>query len=221
MATDDELSYLLVGVPDWLTPNKGFIVDFDTAKKTYTYQFSKFDLEDTGYDKLSWSTERTFNASPEIATLSWQAIHTEITNYEQEFSETLTFTVTKTPVAQAPEIIGPSVYEILEGTGAITLSDFTVDVLGFTSADIEETVRIYAELDPGLKLTYGTGKSYDPSIGLKVSYLASAIISANDSNFAGSLNFSLRATQSIGTSIGTSTETSVTSTVEVAVENIP
>jgi len=210
-------------VPDWLTPNKGFIVDFDAATKTYTYQFSKSDLEDTGPDKLTWSTERTFNASPEIATLSWQAIHTEITNYEQAFSEIFTFSVTKTPLAVAPDILGPSVYEILEGTGAIKLSDFTVDVLGFTSADIENTVRIYADLGKDLKLTYGAGKSYDPSIGLKVSDLASAVISAKDPDFASDpsvasyLTFSLRATQSIGTSTATSAESSV----DIVIENIP
>ena len=76
--SDDLLTYQLSGVPDWLNPTKGTVIEVSEVSgvTTSTYQFEATDLAG-----LKWTAARTFNAANLSAEMQWQAMHTEISNF--------------------------------------------------------------------------------------------------------------------------------------------
>jgi len=149
-SSDDLLTYQLSGVPDWLNPTKGTVIEVSEVSgvTTSTYQFEATDLAG-----LKWTAARTFNAANLGAEMQWQAKHTEISNFEKKFSTPVKITITKTPVAVEPEILGPGSF-LIDEAGFIELKEYSVEVPGFSDTVANSSVSVEINLGVGTKLTY-------------------------------------------------------------------
>jgi hypothetical protein len=173
--------------------------------------------------------------------MQWQAKHTEISNFEKKFSDPVKITITKTPVAVEPEILGPGSF-LIDEAGFIELKEYSVEVPGFSDTVANSSVLVDINLGVGTKLTYlqnpslssslstiNAGTSASPEASLTLAQLQTAKISAIDPNYygyttdsgprgSGPLSFSLAAKQTLGSSIAQSVASKA---VSISIENIP
>ncbi|NBV72170.1 MAG: hypothetical protein EBR60_09060, partial [Burkholderiaceae bacterium] len=237
-SSDDLLTYELSGVPDWLNPTKGTVIEVSEVNgvATSTYQFEATDLAG-----LKWTAARSFNSANLTAEMQWRAIHTESSNFEQKSSTAVKISISKTPVAVEPEVLGPGSF-LIDEAGFIELKEYSVEVPGFSDSVANSSVLVDVNLGTGTKLTYlqvpsspsslltiNAGISASPEASLTLAQLQTAKISAIDPNYygyttdsgprgSGPLSFSLAAKQTLGSSIAQSVATKA---VSISVENIP
>ena len=237
-SSDDLLTYELSGVPDWLNPTKGTVIEVSEVNgvATSTYQFEATDLAG-----LKWTAARSFNSANLTAEMQWRAIHTESSNFEQKSSTAVKIAISKTPVAVEPEVLGPGSF-LIDEAGFIELKEYSVEVPGFSDTVANSSVLVDVNLGTGTKLTYlqvpsspsslltiNAGISASPEASLTLAQLQTAKISAIDPNYygyttdsgprgSGPLSFSLAAKQTLGSSIAQSVATKA---VSISIENIP
>jgi len=237
-SSDDLLTYELSGVPDWLNPTKGTVIEVSEVNgvATSTYQFEATDLAG-----LKWTAARSFNSANLTAEMQWRAIHTESSNFEQKSSTAVKIAISKTPVAVEPEVLGPGSF-LIDEAGFIELKEYSVEVPGFSDTVANSSVLVDVNLGTGTKLTYlqvpsspsslltiNAGISASPEASLTLAQLQTAKISAIDPNYygyttdsgprgSGPLSFSLAAKQTLGSSTAQSVATKA---VSISIENIP
>ncbi|NBY06340.1 MAG: hypothetical protein EBQ84_00050, partial [Betaproteobacteria bacterium] len=160
--------------------------------------------------------------------MSWKAIHTEASNGRIAESDPITVNLTRTPVADTPQIFGPSKFTADEGS-SISLSQYEFKVAGFTDSAINSSVTVDVSLGVGTTLNYtnSIGQLVGTTTGvsgLSISQFKSASIKSTDPNFeSGSgvspsnLNFTISAKQTLGTSVSAVDS----KTLPITFENVP
>ena len=231
--SDDTLTYLLEGIPKWMTLANPVGSRVASTQDTYSLQFEEGDLAD-----LRWRFDRGFVAAESdehaSATLSWLAVHTEPTNFKSATSDPVEITIKRAPYPSVPVVFGPRAIAGTEGE-ALSLNGFDVKLGRFeellTLDEKNDSVTVMLSVQGRtLTKTSKEGEAYELSVGalspdgssaaIDIPYaeLATASMVMADPDFFGTIDLSLVAQFELG---GHRLSSANIFDVEVAIANRP
>ena len=172
--SDDELYYLLSGVPEWLVPYSevdgvvaliGFVEDSSVDSNGVAFRTYRISPEEIPTGELFFEVSNRFITAEETETLSWNAVFVEPTNMRESVSSSHSLDVTVNPSPQKPTIYGPGSAQIEEdsitpfdlGSLSFEAGSFSLDTVkaalyipsevtlsGITTQTPEQVVVLYA-----------------------------------------------------------------------------
>jgi VCBS repeat-containing protein len=172
--SDDELYYLLAGVPEWLVPYSevdgvvaliGFVEDSSVDSNGVAFRTYRISPEEIPTGELFFEVSNRFITTQETETLSWNAVFVEPTNMRESVSSSHSLDVTVNPSPQKPTIYGPGSAQIEEdsitpfdlGSLSFEAGSFSLDTVkaalyipsevtlsGITTQTPEQVVVLYA-----------------------------------------------------------------------------
>lgn len=214
--TDDVTTYVVSGVPSWLVPSVGKLIEKNDISNLSTYSFESEEIAG-----LTWTTAKSRITTDDVTEIQLVALNTEPTTLEKASSDAISISLTRHSLAETPFVLGPKEIQIAEGGAPIQLSTYSVGIVGFSEEEVLATVQVEVKLPAGLSLFVAnqtTAVAEGPN-----TYLLSlddfhfASVATTDINGVGVFDLEITARQTVGSS--TADSLPVMSAVNVS--NIP